>query len=323
MELPERLRDAIEAELNIQSSKQLAKLTADLSQRYREDPSDGRTFIRSQADVEAYAAFRMPATFGAAGAVLDQVQEVLPAWQPQTLLDIGAGPGTVMWAAASRFPSLKAVDLVEREADMIRFGRRLAGYAENSLVKQAKWIQGDIRDQELKPHDLVTAAYVLGELDSGARADFVSKLWEAANGTLVIIEPGTTQGFARIREAREQLIALGAQIAAPCPHQEECPITGSNWCHFSQRVARSSLHRQIKSGELGYEDEKFSYVAAARFPGRAVYGRILRHPQVRKGHIIFEVCGPDGLETKIISRRQKDLYRLAKELQWGSVFPDE
>ena len=117
----------------------------------------------------------------------------------QTLLDIGAGPGTVMWAAASRFPSLKAVDLVEREADMIRFGRRLAGYAENSLVKQAKWIQGDIRDQELKPHDLVTAAYVLGELDSGARADFVSKLWEAANGTLVIIEPGTTQGFARIR----------------------------------------------------------------------------------------------------------------------------
>ena len=45
MELPERLRDAIEAELNIQSSKQLAKLTADLSQLIG-GPVDGRTFIR-------------------------------------------------------------------------------------------------------------------------------------------------------------------------------------------------------------------------------------------------------------------------------------
>ena len=51
MRLPDDLRDAVESELKIQSARQLAKLTAELSQRYREDPEDGRTFIRSIADV--------------------------------------------------------------------------------------------------------------------------------------------------------------------------------------------------------------------------------------------------------------------------------
>lgn len=106
---------------------------------------------------------------------------------------------------------------------------------------------------------------------------------------MVLIEPGTPEGYLRIREARGQLIDAGMTVAAPCPHDGTCPIeVGQDWCHFSARVSRSSLHRQVKGGSLPYEDEKFSYVAATRFPVEA--GRLPDHAQAADP----EGAGPAG-----------------------------
>ncbi len=100
----------------------------------------------------------------------------------------------------------------------------------------------------------------------------------------MIVEPGTPDGYARMIEARDRLIAAGFHVAAPCPHSAACPIVpGTDWCHFSARVSRSSLHRQIKGGTLAYEDEKFSYVAATRRPVTPAPARVVRKPQIRKG----------------------------------------
>ncbi len=323
MELPEDLRYALELELSTLSPKRLAKLASELSDRYRTGKQTGRkSFIESQGDVDAYAAFRMPATFAAVYSVLKQVQEGLPDWNPQTLLDAGAGPGTVMWAVAAIYNDLNSITLLEREECMIALGKKLAKHASSISIQKAEWVKTDITNiWETTSHDIVTASYVLGELNEQHRNAFLKKLWMLTRGTLIIIEPGTPAGFSRIKQAREQLINEGGLLIAPCPHNLSCPMAIDNWCHFYQRLSRSRLHRQIKAGELSYEDEKFSFIAVSRKMGEAVSGRILRHPQIRKGHIEFEVCCSEGISKRIITRKDKELFRNAKNLSWGSILP--
>ncbi len=67
-------------------------------------------------------------------------------------------------------------------------------------------------------------------------------------------------GFETIRKARTTLISMEEHILAPCPHQGPCPMTENDRCHFAERVERTSLHRKMKEGTLGYEDEKYSSV---------------------------------------------------------------
>ncbi len=169
----------------------------------------------------------------------------------------------------------------------------------------------------------MTVSYVLGELTPDARRAVVAEAARAGQA-VVLIEPGTPEGYLRIREARDQLIGAGLHVAAPCPHDGTCPIeVGRDWCHFSARVSRSSLHRQVKGGSLPYEDEKFSYVAATRFPAEPAASRITRKPQIRKGLVLLDLCGPEGegLTRSTVTKRHGDLYKAARDAEWGEEWP--
>lgn len=324
MELSGELRAALDDALAALPAKRLATVAADLSLRYRAGtPAQNGSFARSRDDIAAYAAVRLPATYAATYAALRQVRERLPAWVPATLADIGAGPGTAMWAAVAVWPDLARITLVEREAEMIAFGQRLAAEASRAAVQQATWIKADLLGTwDSAPHDLVITSYVLGELPEPQHAVFIQRLWERTAGTLVLIEPGTPAGFARIRQARHQLIAAGAHTVAPCPHDLPCPMLDDNWCHFSQRVARSRLHRQVKGGDLGFEDEKFAFAAMSRLMPEPIRGRVIRHPQVQKGHIDLELCTPEqGIQRTIVTRKDRVRFRQARDLRWGAALP--
>src|SRR5258708_26338555 len=99
---------------------------------------------------------------------------------------------------------------------------------------------------ETKPADLVVASYAAGEIAEGKLPRFAQLLWAATAGALVIIEPGTPTGYGRILRVRSELIAAGARVAAPCPHERECPLHPPDWCHFAQRLPRSRDHLHIK-----------------------------------------------------------------------------
>jgi ribosomal protein RSM22 (predicted rRNA methylase) len=325
VELPHALQLALAQELTGTSARNLAHIAADLSHRYRDGaPATPGPFLQSRADVAAYAAVRLPATFGATYAALAHAADRLPEWTPETMLDVGAGPGTASWAATEIWPDVRGITLLERDVHMIALGQRLAVQAPLSALRDATWQRADITGvTAMPPHDLVIAAYVIGELGGNERLALIGRLWEAARGLLVVIEPGTPPGFQRIRQARDLLLAQGAHTLAPCPHDQPCPMAGENWCHFSQRVARSRLHRQVKGGELAYEDEKFAYVALARMPGTPIPARVIRHPLIQKGLVQLELCTPEGLASATITRKEKARFRQARDLRWGDAVADD
>ena len=224
-----------------------------------------------------------------------------------------------MWAAAEALSGVENFTAVERDSALIEIGERLAEGG-NAALLRAKWLLGDLSTFRPAPHDVVVLSYAIGELPdvlAAARA-----AWDLARVALVVIEPGTPAAFARVVAVRDMLIEMGAQIAAPCPHHNRCPLAEQNdWCHFSARVERSAVHRRLKGGELGYEDEKFSYVIACRTAVEHAEARIVRHPLKHPGHIKLTLCTPQEIQRPTITKSQKELYRAARKAEWGDAWP--
>jgi ribosomal protein RSM22 (predicted rRNA methylase) len=317
-ELPAPLAAAVRARFDIQTGKG-QKAGAALSQRYRDAHTPPGPRARADDDIAAYALTRLPATYAAASATLGEVRARWQEFTPRSQLDLGAGLGAAAWAAAKTWASLEAVTAVELEATMLETGRSLAA-AGPPAVARSSWRRGDAsRELPEGSFDLVTIVYVLNELDPVAVVRAVEHAWAATAGALVIVEPGTPEGYRRIIAARALLLALGGFTVAPCPHDRSCPLGEADWCHFAVRLPRSREHRTLKSAQLGYEDEKFSYVVVAREPTPRAPARILRHPQVRGGHVRLELCAADGLREAVVSKRDGDVFRVARKASWGDA----
>jgi ribosomal protein RSM22 (predicted rRNA methylase) len=321
MQLPLQLHQALERELEKVPSSELARASAELTVAYRTPDKAKPPLINSEARRLAYAAVRMPATYAAAHEVLSELKQRHSEVQISSVLDVGAGPGTTTWAVSQLFPEIKQAMLAEQETGLIELGRKLATNA--TLPFNLKWVQQDVLHLDAGRHDLVVLSYVIGELAPGDLPNLIERTWNITAGALVIIEPGTPLGYGRIIGVRDVLINAGANLVAPCPHMRECPMlhTRGEWCHFAARVERTSIHRRIKSGTLGHEDEKFSYVIFSRNPISHVDARIVRHPLKHTGHVELQLCAQEGLKAETVSRKHKDLYHAAREAKWGEAWP--
>ncbi|UXY19464.1 small ribosomal subunit Rsm22 family protein [Streptomyces cynarae] len=315
------LRAALSRLLDGLPSRQAAQAVDRLIANYRGRTPTDAPVLRDRSDVVAYAAYRMPATFEAVSAALGAFADAVPGWVPASHVDVGGGTGAATWAVSATWGGERPVTVLDWAEPALALGREIA--AEHPALKAAEWRRSRIGSAlSIESTDLVTVSYVLGELTEADRAAVVDAAATAAQA-VVIVEPGTPDGYARVIEARDRLIRAGFHVAAPCPHSAACPIVpGEDWCHFSARVSRSSLHRQVKGGSLAYEDEKFSYVAAARFPVRPAASRVVRRPQIRKGQVLLDLCGPDeSLHRDTVTKRHGPLYRAARDADWGDAWP--
>lgn len=320
MQLPPLLRQAVDQELEGVTSKALGEAASVLSGRYRAEIRDGTLHVADHLSAQAYIATRLPGTYAALRTSLASAARRLTAFAPRSLLDVGAGPGTALWAALSVWPDLSCVRLLEASAPMRAMGERLTA---PSGVRDIRWIPADIRGCDLSVFaaDVVTASYVLDELDPGERSDLVARLWSATRDLLVIVEPGTSSGWRRILEARRQLTAAGASITAPCAHAQTCPVHAPDWCHFSARIARSRIHRLAKGAEAPWEDEAFAYLAVSRQPAGPAAARVLGPPQRASGRIRLRLCTSQGeADTRLVTRRDGDLFQEARRADWGDLF---
>jgi ribosomal protein RSM22 (predicted rRNA methylase) len=237
------------------------------------------------------------------------------------LLDVGAGPGTAAWAVADAFPGISAT-LIDHNPAFLALARSLGAETTAGPVQVER---GELTSLRLaSSYDLITCAYALTELDDTAMANTAEELWAATDGALAIIEPGRPRDYQRLVSLRARLVALGAEVLAPCPHQRACPLQSPDWCHFSVRLERSRDHMRLKGATLGYEDEKFSYLVLTR-PGlgRPAMGRVLRPPEENKFSVTLSVCEADGVNRQVIASRDKAAFKLARKSRWGDRFsPD-
>ena len=295
--LPAELRAALDAKLEGLARLDVAARAAAISMTYREGGNSGT--IASETDALAYALARMPATYAAVAASLNALTR---------------DPARLRAAIAARYRRRAGngelgrgrglSDACELHTTRCRI-RRCARWRWNSrgtaralALRTTRLAAAGASLGQAGDADLVIASYLIGELGERERRDLVDAMWAKTRDTLVIVEPGTPAGYARIIAARAQLIASGAHVAAPCPHDRKCPLQSPDWCHFAQRLPRSRAHMQMKDAEVPFEDEKFSYVVLTRTPLAQRPSRVLAPPVVGKAEITAKLCTPDGVTLR-------------------------
>jgi ribosomal protein RSM22 (predicted rRNA methylase) len=316
--VPPELQAALAQLAHGKSRRELTQRAETISQLFRSS-AGSRDAIRNADDALAYAFTRLPATLAATSAVLAALADSAPDFAPRSLIDVGAGPGTAAWAATAQFATLTDIRLIDDNSHLRALGLTLLQASATAALRGAAYEAGDLLVIVGRgaPADLVVASYAVGELAPDALARAADALWSATSDVLVVVEPGTPAGFARIRALRAHLIAQGAHALAPCPHDDSCPIVDPDWCHFAQRLPRSRDHRRVKDAALAFEDEKFSYVVLARNRQPAIGARVLAHPRVGKAAASAKLCTRAGIVTATAGRRDRARYAAQKRWRWG------
>jgi ribosomal protein RSM22 (predicted rRNA methylase) len=337
-DLPAELKSALQRKAQGLTRSDAAARAAAISQTYRS--GGGSSTIRDETDALAYALARMPATYAAVVASLNALREIRPQFTPGSLLDVGAGPGTATWAAAQAFESLDAFSAIDANPALRSLALDLA--ADEARLNGLSYVQHEAAaglHNAAESADLVLASYIIDELSADRQAALADLMWAATRDTLVVVEPGTPAGYRRILDLRRRLVAQGAHVIAPCPHDGECPLmllsseagisrednaskqkAVPDWCHFVQRLPRSRAHKQIKGVQLPFEDEKFSYVALARTPAPQRPARVLAPPLVTKAAMRIKLCRPDGSAgVATFPRRDKAAYSRMRRVGWGDA----
>ncbi|MCB1110747.1 MAG: methyltransferase domain-containing protein, partial [Chlamydiia bacterium] len=293
MNLEEAIRDLCAP----YSQKALSQAAQELSERYQKGKAHLTDLHRA-----AYIATRLPATY----AVLKQVFSEISV--PATILDCGAGPGTSIWALQEQ--PIEHLTLIEQDPAFIQIAQSLIP----NPPFPTTWKNMSFLNLK-ETADLILFSYSLNEIPQETLSAVIANAHALTQNFLVVVEPGTPSGFTRVNAIRNQVLKLGMSLHAPCPHHNICPMTGTDWCHFAARLPRTALHRVLKKGALGHEDEKFSYLIASKTPHTPSGARIVRHPLKRKGHTLATLCTADGLIQKPFTGKER------KNLHWGGVIP--
>ncbi len=108
LNLPEKITQSIEAILAQPENSQWLKRAEILHTRYTEGKRHPQeSFLKDSVDIAAYLGLRVPATFAQIAGALSQLKEAYPDFKVESVLDLGSGPGTAVWATKQVFPELQ------------------------------------------------------------------------------------------------------------------------------------------------------------------------------------------------------------------------
>jgi ribosomal protein RSM22 (predicted rRNA methylase) len=324
--LPQPIVDAIQTVLGRQSTADWVFRAAALHERYmqRKKNSAGK-YISDQTDALSYIALRTPATYAQIVGALATVKELLPEWQPKTVLDVGSGPGTGIWATTSLWPSITAATAIDQDNNLLLLGKEILTTA--GLSVDISWKNQDIRKNiaDDSSYDVVILANILNELSVSEGEKLLGNCFNRCAGVLIIIEPGTPFGAGIAVSVAKKLSKAGIVLA---PYVHHTIIADEeHWLHFSQRFIRPDFLRRLRqhmretsSMASDWEDAKYAYVAVSKFSSEiAAWGRCAGPVRILKGFLTVPVLTKEGIVSIKVLKRDKERYQRAKELRWGEV----
>jgi SAM-dependent methyltransferase len=267
----------------------------------RERSLAGVRYLDSPRLLGAYLLFYWPISYG-------QVRGVLPELpgRPRTVLDVGCGPAPGTFAALdSGAREAVAVDRSGAALSLVQSLARSAGVS----IQTRRW-NPDSGAPEGR-YDLILVQHVLNELWTDAeeatdrRARLASDLAQrlAPGGTLLLIEPALQSTSRGLLYVRDQLVAQGLAVRAPCFYRGACPalLRETDWCHADRPWSPPPFLRALAAAAGLHKDSlKMSYLALAAPgqpwadppPGRIF--RVVSEPLAGKGRRRYIGCGPDG-----------------------------
>ncbi|MDD4278151.1 MAG: small ribosomal subunit Rsm22 family protein [Candidatus Sumerlaeales bacterium] len=308
---------------------ELKKAFQDIGKWYAQKEKHQGSFVWNDNHYLSYALSRMPATYMVASRVLSEVSLIGDSNSYiNSHLDLCSGPGTFSFALQELFQGLTVRTCIERAGGFIKLGKVLESAASDTTKGCINWQCADIMQADFPSADLVTIGYGLNELNRVDSERIVRKAYEATNKILVIADTGTPEDYDRLLSIRQLVVNLGATIIAPCMHSDFCryreQISASGWCHFSLRVPRTRIQRFIKNGTQSFEDERYTWLVAAKDTQCHAIGdmRILNHPRKSNKGIDMTVCLPSGcVESITVPKRDVLAYKSLVKKQWGDC-PD-
>jgi ribosomal protein RSM22 (predicted rRNA methylase) len=329
--LPEHIEQAIATILNNQETNEWVTRANALHERYQTRTKNrNNTYFYDASDTLAYLGLRTPATYAQIYSALANLHDLIPTWKPKTILDIGSGPGTAIWAAHALWPEITTAQAIEHNENLLSLGKQIIKSAE--LPIDVSWEQQEIQggiEGDRTQYDLVVIANVLNELKPTEAEKLIGQALNKASGMLVIIEPGTPFGSSLVENAAQKLSKAGT-ILAPYLANSFVP-TGDYFLHFPQRFIRPDFQRRIRQNmrdsstmASDWEEAKYSYVIISKIPAeKSIWGRVVGPIQTQKGFLEIPILTKDGIEKIKVMKRYKEQYSLAKDLKWGEIVAEK
>lgn len=323
--LPAPLQQAIRTLLARPAANGWLARGHELHTRYMEQAvNQQQTHLVDFVDAAAYLGLRATATYAQILGALAAVQEVLPGWQPQRMLDLGCGPGTGVWAASTLLPTVRQVTALDQNPHMLELGRQILSTAQLSLA--VTWQQGDLlawHTQASGDYDLILLANVLNELERVQREQLLGAVFERCRGVLLILEPGTSVGSAIVQEAAQMFAHQGTLLAPYIgPH-----FVAEHFLHFPQRFTRPDFARRMRQSmresplmASDWEEAKYSYVAIGKIASELQpWGRCIGPIRLLNGYLEVPILTKEAVLQVKVMKRHKRQYALARKLRWGEL----
>lgn len=212
-----------------------------------------------------------------------------------TCIDLGSGPLTVVTALWLARPELRKLHLtwycLDVSANSLSLGEdiflSIAAKAKAADESIEPWqiirVKGPFGTPIKQKAGFLTCANMLNELDqaSDMPPEFQTKKYyeqlqryTEKDAGIILVEPGVPKAARTLSLLRSRYIKDGRTIAAPCPHAEECPMSGfkaytgskNKWCNFAFTTedAPHKLQKLSDMAKLPKERATLSFVAVSR-----------------------------------------------------------